>query len=357
MTSPGSMKPSDQLNTLLFELGRASSPLERARIAVRSWRALRRLSPWERKVLAREAGFEGAEELLEGLSTGGGGFTPAAVMQALAKIRGRDPALLSDLVADLRDPEKREEAVLQGLDLAAELVEPAPEESTEEEVEGGVEADADSSAVEALAALRALEDAEEDEDAEIEAEDMPQIEDAPEAVVEEVAPEPAPAPRPPEPLVDWNRWERAATVSAVVSSSAEPKGPTTSRAPQREDERNLLAITLKAERSVLGRLQLLRRELESLGGARVGAVRRLLEAFPERWARRRALSALFEAGIPADPNEAIELVAELDSALDRRWCLGTLAERGDLRGRTLDRALELLTSPASRRRVAAAAGS
>ena len=351
------MKPSDQLNTLLFELGRASSPLERARIAVRSWRALRRLSPWERKVLAREAGFEGAEELLEGLTTGGGGFSPAAVMQALAKIRGQDPALLSHLVADLRDPEKREEAVLRGIDLAAELVEPVPEETYEEEAEPGVEEDADSPAVEALAALRALDDAEEDEDAEVEAEDLPQLEDEPEVVVEEVTPESAPVPSPPEPVVDWSRWERAATVTAVASSPAEAKGPATDRSPRREGEQNLLATTLKAERSVLGRLQLLRRELGGLGGARIGAVRRLLEAFPESWARRRALNALFEAGIPAKPNEALDLVAELDSELDRRWCLGTLANRGELQGRTLDRALELLTSPASRRRVAAAAGS
>ena len=41
---------------------------------------------------------------------------------------------------------------------------------------------------------------------------------------------------------------------------------------------------------------------------------------------------------------------------DRRWCLGTLARRGDLRGAALRRALDLVDSPFARKRLAAIAG-
>jgi hypothetical protein len=78
-------------------------------------------------------------------------------------------------------------------------------------------------------------------------------------------------------------------------------------------------------------------------------------AFPDGWARRRALAALLEAGIPSQVDDALNLIECLGREMDRRWCLGILADDGRLKGRSLDRGLGLLHSPMARRRVEAAA--
>jgi len=68
------------------------------------------------------------------------------------------------------------------------------------------------------------------------------------------------------------------------------------------------------------------------------------------------LCALLENGIPAETSDALELVSCLDRELDRGWCLGLLAHRGELRGPALARALDLVDSPYSKRRLTAIAG-
>jgi len=61
--------------------------------------------------------------------------------------------------------------------------------------------------------------------------------------------------------------------------------------------------------------------------------------------------ALLEADVPDDPATALDLIEALDRPMDRRWCLSALARRGDLTDADLERALEMLESPAARRRV------
>ena len=91
-----------------------------------------------------------------------------------------------------------------------------------------------------------------------------------------------------------------------------------------------------AQQSVFSQLRVLRRELSGFAGSSIDTLRELIETFPDGWARRRALSALLETGIPAgNPKDALELVSCLDRELDRRWCLGLLARKGDLRGAIL----------------------
>ena len=111
-----------------------------------------------------------------------------------------------------------------------------------------------------------------------------------------------------------------------------------------------------AEQSVISQLRVLRRELSGFAGSSIDTLRELIEAFPDGWARRRALCALLEAGIPAETRDALELVACLDRELNRRWCLGLLARKGDLRGALLSQALDLVDSEFAKRRLAAAAG-
>jgi hypothetical protein len=112
---------------------------------------------------------------------------------------------------------------------------------------------------------------------------------------------------------------------------------------------------LGAEPSILSRLLELRRELSGMAGSSVETLREVVESFEDGWARRRAVAAFLDAGIPESANGALELVATLGRERDRRWCLGILASRGDLEGPRLDRALELVTSPWARRRIEMAA--
>ena len=111
-----------------------------------------------------------------------------------------------------------------------------------------------------------------------------------------------------------------------------------------------------AEQSVFSQLRVLRRELSGFAGSSVNTLHELIEAFPDGWARRRALCALLEAGIPAETQDALELVSCLGRESDRRWCLGLLARKGDLRGALLSQALDLVDSEFSKRRLRAIAG-
>ena len=103
-----------KLAALLHELQHARSPLAQARVLARAWRTLRELSPTDRRLLARQAGFDGAEEMLEGLSRRKGGLAPAMLLRVLANARGTDDAEFGELVGAFRDPERLDEAVHLG---------------------------------------------------------------------------------------------------------------------------------------------------------------------------------------------------------------------------------------------------
>ena len=351
------MSVQQKLNALLFELQTSRTPLAQAKVLARAWRTLRDLSPTDRRLLARHVGFDGAEEMLEGLATRKGGWAPSMLLQILSKAQNTDASTVSNLIHDLRIPGRRKEALTQSADLAIELLtEPEFEEATE----GVVEEHEDSSEpvmtdepsqVEALAALNALE--EEDSAKGEEAADAEEVR-VPKTGDEEW-PEPKPDPPRP-PVVDWSRWDREDPVHRPVPSVSgkSRRPPVSARVGGRGPNR--LAATLAQDPTVLSSLRRLRRDLPGVAGADAEALLGVLDAFPEGWARRRALAALLEAGIPADPRQAVELVAGCERELDRRWCLGVLAKRGDLDGESLAQALDLLTSPAARRRLLAAAG-
>jgi hypothetical protein len=110
-----------------------------------------------------------------------------------------------------------------------------------------------------------------------------------------------------------------------------------------------------AASSVLSQLRVLRRELSGFRGSSVATLRELIESFPDGWARRRALCALLEEGIPSEAGDALELVSCLGRELDRRWSLGVLAGTGALRASNLNRALELVDSRFGKRRLKALA--
>jgi hypothetical protein len=113
--------------------------------------------------------------------------------------------------------------------------------------------------------------------------------------------------------------------------------------------------TIQAERSTLSQLRVLRRELSRFEGSNLSTLSELVESFADGWVRRRAVCALLEGGIVVAVADALELVSALNRESDRRWCLGLLARRAELGGANLDRALELVSSPSSRRRLRIAA--
>ena len=357
------MSTSRKLNTLLFELQTAGSPLQQAKILARGWRTLRELSPTDRRLLAKHTGFDGAEEILEGLAKRGG-LSPAMLLRVLANARSTDGTAVGELLSAVRDPLRRDEAVTRGIDLAHDLL-ADPEDVGEDDPEEVGEALGELRVVdsvieegpeEALAALSALE--EDDEDAEVEEPagiPDPEPQAAPET---EPPPEPEPEIEPSEvvpPIVDWSRWQTTSpTQRAAPTPPAQTFEPVDDVVLRRFDP-ELVMGALGAEPSVLSQLLVLRRKLAGIAGSSVDTLRELVTSFEDGWARRRALAAILEAGIPESAGDALELVTTLGRESDRRWCLGILASRGDLEGRRLDQALDLVSSSMSRRRIESAA--
>jgi len=363
------MKVSNELTALIFELQRARSPADKAKALARAWRTLRGLSSGERRLLVREVGFDGAEDLVEGLAGKSGGlFAPAAVLEALGKMRNDESMTVRRILADLRDPERREDLLVRGIDLvtddgnddAGDEIEPSSESPVEELEEDLIEPRSpliDESEVTA-------------EDSTDDGVEEPVVATEP---ARPVAPAPPPPPvarrsprlEPPDPADEadeteteprspdeddstWDtRWD-----SAPVAEPAPADVVPAAETPDRGDR----AIAPGAEASVFRRLQAFRRRVDELRGAGARAVIEALDDLPEPWARRRALVGLVEAGIPASAGEALDLIEGLERPMDRRWCLSALARRGDLEGEDLERGLDMLSSPAARRRVKALAG-
>ena len=108
-----------QYEDLLLESRKeaVSRMVAQARVLARSWRTLRELSPTDRRLLARHVGFDGAEEILEGLSRRKGGLAPAMLLRVLGNARRTDGSAVSELLAAFRDPQRRDEAIAIGTGL------------------------------------------------------------------------------------------------------------------------------------------------------------------------------------------------------------------------------------------------
>jgi hypothetical protein len=355
-----------KLTALLHELQHARSPLAQARVLARAWRTLRELSPTDRRLLARHVGFDGAEEMLEGLSRRKGGLAPAMLLRVLANARTTDDSEVSDLLSAFRDPSRLDEGVSRSADLASELLaEPSVPEPPEEVEEALGELQAVEKAIietpeETLAALNEIEpDSEaavgEDPDSADSEEVGMDLEAEPQTKAEPEPEPPSPPQPPPEPVVDWSRWDAATPSSRPAPKPRPDLAPPVSEMASRPFEARKVLRALGAERTVLSQLRVLRRERAAFSGSSAETLRDLIESFPDGWARRRAVCALIEAGVPSEVRDAIDLVALLGREADRRWCLGVLARRGGLVGQELDSALDLVSSPVSMRRLRAAA--
>ncbi|MEN8164091.1 MAG: hypothetical protein ABFS37_08175 [Acidobacteriota bacterium] len=331
----------EQLAAMVFELKGAASPVAKAKALARAWRMVRRLSPADRMALAEEAGFEGAEDLLENLAAKKGGVAPALMLQFLNSLRDRGDEGLSNVMAGLRDPETRDQILIRGADAVAEAF--GPEVAEDEEI---LDLLADSTEATAVAPnFQAPPLPVEDEDSVVgEAAAEPTRVDQPITETDSVAPEGA-----------MEVVHEISEPSPVVSEADTPDVEI------RPSERGSVDIgflveDLKDEVSLVDRLVCLREAIPALAPA-VGECRHLVEAFPKGWPRRRALVALLGDGLPVDIGEAIDLIGDLESPADRRWCLGVLADSGDLEGAEAERAMGMTESPTLRRRISRQDGS
>jgi hypothetical protein len=112
-----------------------------------------------------------------------------------------------------------------------------------------------------------------------------------------------------------------------------------------------LAGKLAEAASLTARFHLLRYSLEQTRGSSGEELRPVIEAFPDGWARRRALLELLRAGSPATLRDALALVEALGAERDRAWCLGALAGDRPLTEPDREALLAAVPSPAARRRL------
>ena len=111
---------------------------------------------------------------------------------------------------------------------------------------------------------------------------------------------------------------------------------------------------LAEARSIPARFRILREFLD--GGANLDAdeVTAVTGSFPDGWGRRRALAMILRSGSPAGLDQAMRLIAELESSTHRRWCMTALVEGRSLEPDEIERLSELSPSPATTRRLRAA---
>ena len=365
----GAVKTAD-IAALVFELQRTSSPVERARVLARAWRTIRGLDPVERRLLAREVGFDGAEELLEGLAgRGAGGLAPAALLEALNRARRDEGLSMRSLVSALRDPGRRDELMARGMDLAAELVEEGAER--EEEARPASPPPLTQAETPEPAAGAGVDD--ETPDGEAEADEPIATAGVRLPPVGEKSRAGVPAPKPPSAPVVTTRPSAGVFRSPAVGSPLAPDDALESSAAwevlwhRREPPLTLPDARAADARAVgrdgddglepgcpgsfIERLRELRLQLSRNDRVSSDPVSRVLEGFPDGWARRRAVLAVIEAATPGETSAVLDLIETLGHGADRSWCLTALARRGELAGDNLDRALSMLSSPAARRRV------
>jgi hypothetical protein len=347
------MAVSQELVWLINQIRNTPLPRERLRLLALGWRTLRGLSPTDRIAIARELGFDGAEQLVEQLARRGGA-SPSLLLQALESLKSADHDQISEFVRGLTDPDQRagtadrlmdaatdwleEEAAIAGAAEPEELGEGEPPEIEEAVIQAkppppppAVEGKEPPLQVGEVkhAAVEVVEGVEESTAGHAEA--APTSDEA-------EAPEPTPVPED-----DEEAW------APVVE---EPPAPPKDRsvAPAAPDVGSV-AATLAAVTPLTSRFRVLAEVVDDLEGADAKQLGAVIEFFPPGWARRRALEVLLRAGIPGELEAALELVSKLERPSDRMWALSTLAACRELNTDERDAVIAAASSPSFRRRL------
>ncbi len=289
--------PATTLPELIHQLGSTYSPFERLKILTRAWTVLRQILPEQRLVVASQLGLDHAEEVVEAIARRSGHEASPALVAMIEQAQVKGTVHLPELIADLRDPQRQVRALKQGALAAGDAL-------------AGPAAAKPAPPVPVPPALPQLAPPPPELVA------APVVAPAPVAVAAPVVPEPvlvppavetpppAPQPKPPAP-------------------PARPPGTAGTTGTAGEDS---LAGRLVGATSSTARFQILRRHLADARGLPPEEMRSVIEAFPDGWARRRALLELLRSGSPEALRDALGLVESLGAERDRAWCLGALAD-------------------------------
>lgn len=330
-------------NSLLRSLKDADSAFERMHALGLAWRSIRKLSPTERKILARHAGFEGAEELVEKLALHEGGIAPSILLQAIQEARQSKPQRLKSIFASLRDPETRARTILNAMDTVASRLQEIGEEAAAEQapaeendpssVEEQTIETADGTVADPLA--QAVESPKKVPDAHLQEEEW----DAP-AVEPHEMPEPV-------------QTTSLSPGSASKSDEDTPPHrilPRSEESPQSTSEDAILTGAVEAEVSPaeprqdatattpidrVGEASTLFEKFRLLGDPNLEVVDReflhwVIKEISPGWAQRRAIQLLIRNNRIADPDDALELCKRISGKHNQRWLLHEIQRKWEL---------------------------
>ena len=332
--------PATSLPELVDQLGRTFSPFERLKILGRAWSLLRTMTPDQRLAVAAQLGLDRADEVVEAIATRGGTKASPVLLSMIDQAQKKGTGHLPQLINDLRDPGRRAKRMRQG---AAAL---------------------EDAAVTAVTAVTATTAAPGEvpwlpPGATTAAPPAPAKPPQPMAPPPQPAPPPpvaAPAQVPPPPVQAALAPEPKPVEASAPKPAPQPPRPQPAPAPVRTAAREPVADRLAAVPSLTARFRVLRGHLEDLRKASAAGLGPVVQAFPDGWARRRALLELFRAGIPGSLEDSLALVETLGSERDRLWCLGALTEARAIPEPERGTLLAAVSSPTARRRLAVRMG-
>lgn len=363
-------EPSPDVLAILERLSHARSNWERAQLLFQSWRRVRSLSPEQREQLALHAGVDGAELLIEHLARHSGKKTPPELPAALRSLEQEDPRKLARLVESLRAPGtfQNQQVISDAAQRIGSRMLDAAAQAHQPPTAGGPAAMAAAPPVAPAplfgdapwppgssthtAAATPSEPA-------LAPSDHPSSTSLPGASLPSTSPQipsarsskPAPAPgapaptetptvpatpvarpRAPQPALHdgWARLQRRPATPDDAPRDDEASGVSMGSIPMESPDSaapGSLAARLRSEAQLLRRFRLLHESAEQLGGLDDEGCERVIESFPPGWARRRALSAVIDAGALRDPQRAERAVARVESASFRSSLRQRLAAR------------------------------
>jgi len=356
---------SDDLVWLIGQLRTTASRRERLRLLARGWRTVRDLSPTDRLAVAKELGFDGAEQLVEQLSRRGGA-SPAMVLELLEQAEAASPEEIAAIMRDASNPEGRRSLGERFLNAAKHWVADLeswedPQTSTDQD-SGPTDVEDAEVHDQPETFTPVMEEALADDatgvwepefpgegfeqESELGAEDVKE----PEGVILPPPPPPPPADSLPADKEAVDDEQPTKEVDETPDFVAEPQ-PSDEPDDAEEFDVGVLLDRLEESSSMVRRLRELREVAFSLAAADRLEVQAVLMVFPDGWARRRALESLFRAGVPRGFETAMTLVDQIEDPAQRAWALSTLAATRSLNQSQIEEILTMPVSPAFRRRM------
>lgn len=331
--------PPNNLPELVDQLGRTFSPYERLKIVVRAWTLLRQMTPEQRMIVAAQLGLDRADEVVNAIAERSGTKASPVLLSMIERAQTKGVGHLPELVADLKDPERRAERLRQGAEAAgAAILEGNPQvpwlpQGTPPPAKAAPPKPPPPPSRQPQAAPPPPPPAAPPKPAA----PAPPAPAAPPPAVAAPPPPPAPAPAP--------------VVAAPAPPPAPRPAPESPRVAVKAPATNALAEQLAAVPSLTTRFRLLRRSVKDVKQLSAADLRTLVDVFPDGWARRRAVLELLRAGVPGKVAEALPLVSALSLERDRAWCLGELVESREVPEGEREAILGAVGSPAARRRL------